>query len=415
MPAKHETLQSLRNELESVRSRLEEAEAVIAAIRSDEVDALVVNTRTGEQVFTLRTAELPYRLFIERMREGAITVSDDGTIAYANDCFARMMRLPLSQVMGAPVNRFIRPEDQSAFQALVQIDRNGQGRSEFLLQAADGAAVPVYIASSRFSVDEVQGTCIVVTDLTELRAAQEALRRSERLASVGTLATGIAHEVNNPLNSILLTARYALELKDEPDGGPPVMEESLRTVISEAQRCGRIVKALLQFARHEKTGKWPADLNDAIRRGVDLARTYLPDCKAQFDCTLQDGLPPVEYNPTEMDQVLVNLLQNSVQAGQGHVHVSIRTGRHGDWVSLTVEDNGPGIPPEHLGRIFDPFYSTRFESGGTGLGLSVVHGIITDHGGTISVESRVGQGTAFQIHLPVSVKGESTHGQVAAG
>lgn len=225
----------------------------------------------------------------------------------------------------------------------------------------------------------------------------EQLQRSERLASIGTLAAGIAHEINNPLNSILLTANHAIRY-----GKPEEFAAAFKTISEEAQRGGQIVKGILKFAKEEKAPKMPGDLNDAVRHAVDLARSYADSANLTLELNLSDSIPPVPLSMTEMEQVIVNLIKNAAEASHGPVRIVLSTGLSDTHVWLKVSDDGPGMPPETIRYIFDPFFSTKRQSGGSGLGLSICHGIVLDHGGTITVESKVGSGTTFMIKLPLS-------------
>ena len=230
-----------------------------------------------------------------------------------------------------------------------------------------------------------------------LKVAQERLRRAERLASIGTLAAGIAHEINNPVNSILVNAEAAL-LERGGDGWDT--RAALERIVGEAVRCGRIVRDVLDFARAEHTEKTRHDLNQAVAAGLERCRRFLED-PPPVDLDLGEGLPEVLVSPLELEQVLVNLLRNAQHAARGDdLRVEIATRAAGGRARLTVGDNGRGMPPEIAARVFDPFFSTRRRDGGTGLGLSLVHSIVEEHGGTIDVLSRPGAGTTFVIELP---------------
>jgi signal transduction histidine kinase len=228
-----------------------------------------------------------------------------------------------------------------------------------------------------------------------LRQSLEQLRRSERLASIGTFAAGIAHEINNPLNSILLAAQCALRGPADQD-----YAEAFRIITEAAQRGGRIVHGILKFARGIQTERSLDSLNDAVRRAADLVRGYLRAGIVGIELDLCSDLPSIEMNATEIEQVIINLVKNAAEAADRRVHVAVRTEACGDRVRLIVQDDGPGVPAEQLPFIFDPFYTTKQATGGTGLGLSICHGIITEHGGTIGVESQLGAGTRFTIEFP---------------
>jgi signal transduction histidine kinase len=234
-----------------------------------------------------------------------------------------------------------------------------------------------------------------------LKTAAERLRRAERLAAIGTLAAGIAHEINNPVNSILVTAEAA-RLAAAGEGGRAALERALRVIEAEAERCGRIVRNVLGLARDEHSDKEVADCNAIVRAAVEMAHKYARSRGARIDLDLDLDSLPVLASAVDLQQVLLNLIQNAVDAAEnGEVTIAVATRRGGDGeVVLTVADDGPGMAPEVRDRVFDPFFSTRRSKGGTGLGLSLAHGIVAEHGGSIGVESEPGKGARFSIVLP---------------
>ena len=236
-------------------------------------------------------------------------------------------------------------------------------------------------------------------DITQRKRIEEKLQRSEQLASIGTLAAGIAHEINNPVGGILLSAQSALEeIGLSPDGD--YVKRCLEEIVEDAKRCGRIIQSVLRYARQESTQRWSSDINTLVKRTLHLTRESVLKREGALVLDLAEDLPLIAVNPTELEQVLVNLIQNAMDLSGGGTRVSISTRRSADGVRVVVSDNGPGIPPEQLEHIFDPFYTTRGQTGGTGLGLSVVHGIIRAHGGRIETESIPGHGTTFTVDLP---------------
>ena len=295
------------------------------------------------------------------------------------------------------------PEDAAALVRLARElpDQPGQPtRTECRFVRRDGRVVWCRTSLSRLpdAGDDPQ-MVVAVDDVSEQRRAEQKIRESERLVAVGTLSAGIAHEINNPVGSVLASAQYALMVMDDADGAEKVAE-SLRNIEAEARRCGQIVKSVLKFAREETTERWPADLNRIVGQARDHSMEMTRRYGATLDLELAPDLPEVLANPTEMEQLLANLIRNALQAGGYGIHVVVRTAARADQVRLVVTDDGPGMPPEVREQIFDPFFTTREASGGTGLGLSMVHGIVSGHGGTISVHSEPGSGTEIRIELP---------------
>lgn len=246
----------------------------------------------------------------------------------------------------------------------------------------------------------------LVREVEERRRATEALveseaqlRASERLASVGTLAAGIAHEINNPVGSILAAAQLAQVL--EKDGGDrSEIDHALSDIVREAKRCGGIVRSVLQFARDERTDKWDCRLEDILRRSARLATPLAQSEGAEVELHLPAEPVWVHVNPIQIEQALLNLIRNAIEAGGRHLHLRLDVIEEQDLALIQVDDDGPGIPESERIRIFEPFYTTRRESGGTGLGLSVVHGIASEHRGQLKIEANASGGVAALIELP---------------
>jgi signal transduction histidine kinase len=235
----------------------------------------------------------------------------------------------------------------------------------------------------------------------ELVESRERLRHAERLAAVGTLAAGIAHEINNPIAAILAAAQLALisEGDSESQGSWRI---ALRDIEREAMRCGKIVKSVLQFSRNQPTEKWIQDLQEVVRSARDAASRYAHQNGVMVQAEMDESPLPVLMNPIEMEQVLLNLIRNAIESCPAEHTVIVHCRRGSDSAYVEVRDRGKGIGPDDLRRIFDPFFTTRLLQGGIGLGLSVAHGIVVDHGGSLDVESRPGEGTTMRLCLPLS-------------
>lgn len=232
----------------------------------------------------------------------------------------------------------------------------------------------------------------------ELCESRERLRRVDRLASIGTLAAGVAHQINNPIGSILMSAQFALQ-HPQGDDREEVYREVLEANAEQAQRCGRIVHNLLAFARNAPAEKSPVELNELIQQAV----YSLSVPTTAFDLRLCREPLHVMANSIEIEQVVVNLVRNALQSGQPEgAQVEITAGRSADHAVICVTDQGRGIESSDRDRIFDPFFTTRIHEGGTGLGLSLVHTIVEDHGGRVEVLSKPGRGTQFSVSLPLA-------------
>lgn len=243
----------------------------------------------------------------------------------------------------------------------------------------------------------------------KLNRAQAEAARGEKLASVGLLAAGIAHELNNPLTGVLTFS--TLVRKQLPDDSPEA--EDLDLVIQETRRCASIIRRLLDFAREKAPEKNFADLNRLIEKSVDLVGESAKAADIAIELDLEQSLPTIWMDENLVEQVIMNMLVNAQHAIEGGGRITIRTRRRSDYrrkaphaepldmVEITIRDSGCGIAKENLQKIFDPFFTTKSVGKGTGLGLSVSHGTIEAHGGSIEVDSVVGEGTEFRIYLPL--------------
>ena len=244
----------------------------------------------------------------------------------------------------------------------------------------------------------------------QLKLAQKKLVQSDRLASLGQLSASVAHEINNPVSGVLNLSMLMQRMLTD-DGIPPnrlvEFRRYLSQVINETSRVGHIVSDLLAFSRRGKTQRAPADLNRIVRMTLSLAQHKLKLSNVQVEADLREGLPPVLCDPSQIQQVVLNLVLNAAEATQSkgvdkrQGRVSITTFTADGMEMLTVADNGEGIPPENVAKIFDPFFTTKSEGKGVGLGLAVSYGIIQAHGGDIEVKSAAGAGATFTVSLPL--------------
>jgi two-component system NtrC family sensor kinase len=246
----------------------------------------------------------------------------------------------------------------------------------------------------------------VVERTQELRVAQEKLIRSDRLASLGQLAASVAHEINNPISGVLnfsMVVQRMIENGEIPPGEIENVRRYLRLISEETMRVGRIVSDLLAFSRTASPQGELMDLNELVGHVLTLLSHRLELEQVEVVMDLAEELPQLSGDSSQIQQVLINLLMNAAEAcsGEGRIHVRTRVSADNTSVVLELEDNGQGIAAENLSRIFDPFFSTKEEGKGVGLGLSVVYGIIEAHGGSIDVQSHPGKGTTFRVILPI--------------
>jgi two-component system NtrC family sensor kinase len=235
-----------------------------------------------------------------------------------------------------------------------------------------------------------------------LADARRQIYQSNKLASLGRLAAGIAHEINNPLTGVLTYSSFLLKR-----AGDAETRADLETIVHETKRCRDIVRGLLDFARQVPPKKQPVDVNEIVARALGIVSNQLAVLDIRVTRSLAEGLPRLHADPNQLQQVLVNLLVNAADAcDEGGAHsiylgTDLRPHDGAEAIEIKVADDGKGIAEKDLGRIFEPFFSTK-EHKGTGLGLAVVWGIVEEHGGRVGVESRVGHGTTFTVVLPLA-------------
>jgi len=245
----------------------------------------------------------------------------------------------------------------------------------------------------------------------QLDATRQKLIQSDRLASLGQLAASVAHEVNNPIGAVINRAmllRRIMGAGGIPPGREDEFRQHLQRIEEETTRVGRIVSDLLAFSRRSAPQRSPADLNAVVSRTVDLIQHKLDLTGVEVRIETDAALPPVPCDRSQIEQVIINLVMNAAEAVGTGGKVAVRTrGERASGVAvLQVEDDGPGIPPEVLPRIYDPFFTTKEAGKGIGLGLAVVYGIVEAHGGTLDVRSHLGEGTTFTVRLPMRPNGQ---------
>jgi PAS domain S-box-containing protein len=245
--------------------------------------------------------------------------------------------------------------------------------------------------------NEIVGRSQILRDLTDIKMKEEQIQQSERLATVGHMAAGVAHEVGNPLTAISSLVQVCQRKTDDE-----FIQDQLKKVRDHIQRINKIVRDLVDFSRPSSMQSENVQINEIIESAVGLLQHDARCRDVEFEMNLSPQLPLVSCVPDQIHQVLVNLLLNSVDAmeEEDNPKVTILTEEQDGMAKLTVSDIGKGIKEEHKSRIFEPFFTTKEVGSGTGLGLSVSHGIINKIGGSIQVESDYGEGTTFIIKLP---------------
>ena len=353
------------------------------------------------------TAEL--KSVLDSVATGIILLDPSGRVRFSNDRFA--------QLFGVPSWTLAELEDFEALEALIAVRfrlpesfaapwnsfRAGAGVPSHDELEMTGPARRVLERYSRPVLDgegRPVGWLELYYDVTGDRQIQSKLLQTEKMAALGQLVSGIAHELNNPLTTIMGYAQLLLGHGLQP----PQLSEASK-VFQEAERARRIVKNLLYVARENKPERTRVNLNEIVERTLALRSYELKVENIVVECELTRDLPETVGDPYQLQQVVLNLLVNAEQAllqGRGQGQVWIRTQRTSvGRISLEVSDDGPGIPPEIASRIFDPFFTTKPSGVGTGLGLSIVYGIVQQHEGEVTFESLPGAGAKFTVELPV--------------
>jgi PAS domain S-box-containing protein len=356
----------------------------------------------------LERSESQYRSLVESAEDLIFTVSDDGVIRTANRHMARFFGLRVTDLPGQSLNSLLPREQADEQMDLVRETlRQHKGvRVECALHVQDQHFwLSIQYIPLKGEEGEEEVALGIARDITDRKSLEKQLINTEKLASLGTLAAGVAHEINNPLGIMLGFCELLLE-KSEPG----TMEHSdLKIIERHGLHCKSIVERLLSFARISEEAEEYCDLNANVESILSVVKHTLDMNNIHLITSLTQGLPTVRGDSRGVQQVLLNLISNAIQAmdGQGTLTVVTRQGKKPGWLEVVVSDTGCGIRKEIMQKIFDPFFTTKKVGDGTGLGLSVSYGIISNHGGSIECESRTkedgpGQsGTAFTITLPV--------------
>ncbi|HET7341778.1 MAG TPA: ATP-binding protein [Methylomirabilota bacterium] len=362
----------------------------------------------------LRESVATAEALLESASEGIVLVDTTGRITRVNAAAERMFGYPRAELVGQSLELLL-PErvrgshvgHRTGYFAEPRVRPMGIGL-DLAGRRKDGTEFPLEISLSYVRSAEGPLAMAFITDITErkrveaeLQRQRETLYQNEKLAALGTLSAGIAHEMNNPLG--IITTRIEVMLLDA-DGQqlPPQIVEDLQVLHRASQRVAKIAANLRSFARQSPGERGRVNLNTVVEETMLLMQKPLAADNVQVTAKLDPNLPTIEGEANALHQVLMNLVTNAreaMAASGGEVHLETALD-HTGWIRVTVADTGPGIPADELKRIFDPFYTTKRT--GTGLGLSVTYGIVQEHGGTVDVKSKVGHGTTFTLAFPVA-------------
>ncbi|MGH6876690.1 MAG: ATP-binding protein [Rhizomicrobium sp.] len=427
-----------------LEARLRESEETLDAIRSGEVDAVVVEGDSGRHIYTLTNADRPYRELIENMAEGAVTLSHQGITVYCNASFAGLMDEPSERVVGTPFARFVRPEELPLFDLLMNSDV--ATATELILMSSRGVRIPVLLSMSVLP-DNPAGriVCAIITDLRErhqikalerghaeleqlveartaslLRLVEErrrdevALRQTEKLQVIGQLTGGIAHDFNNLLQ-VISGGVMLMKSPRTSDERKAVVLDAMEQAIGNGTD---MVNRLLAFGRKQTLKPQLFQPNEQLQNLTELLSSTL-GTQIALKTDLAPDLAPVQADLNQFEIAILNLAVNARDAMPSGGALTLRTRNEhrdgSDQVCITVADTGTGMPAAVHARIFEPFFTTKEVGKGTGLGLSQVHGFARQSGGDVVVDSAPGHGTSVTLCLPKAPTGVVSLAVAAAG
>jgi PAS domain S-box-containing protein len=396
----------------------------------------------------LRASEQRYRQLTEGTQDAIVVADQQGCITLFNTAAQQTFGYTEREVVGQPLTLLMPEESRDAHQQGLQRYLETReprviGRTvELRGRRKSGETFPLELSLSVLELPEGLAFLGAIRDVTERQQMHARVVQSEKLASLGLLSAGVAHEINNPLayvannlavierdlQGLITLATVCEKIRPELEANQPgvsaefldiaetidlpYLSENLGPILASTRqgvkRVADIVQNLRGFARLDQATVDRVDLHEAITSSLELIRGRLGRRRIHVDQDLGE-LPPVVCAPAQVNQVILNLLVNALQAieatDRGEGRIEIRTRMEGDGVVIEIADDGCGIPAEHLARIFDPFFTTKPVGQGTGLGLAISHGIIQDHGGRIEVQSTPGRGSRFRVILPIEGKG----------
>ena len=392
LPDKAKTKEQLLNELTGLRQRVAELERLISEHKQGEEEyrSLVNNVRLG----IFRNTPEPIGRFLE------VNPAMEEITGYSRE---ELLQMNVSDL-------YVHPEEREAVLEKIA-SATGKTTRELRFRKKDGTEI--VISDTKVDVRDSSGKILyfdgILEDITERKLAEERAKElqrelylSRRLASIGQLAAGVAHEINNPLTGILGFSQRLLRKSTDEE-----LSRGLEIIHNEALRAAKVVENLLTFARRREPKKEYSDINDTLRKTVELRAYELKTSNIEVVTDLHPGLPRTIADSRQIEEVFLNIIVNTEQAmTEAHYEgkLTIKTQQIKDYIKVSFTDNGPGIAPENLDKVFDPFFTTRGERNGTGLGLSICHGIVAEHGGKIYVRSKPGKGATFVVELPVTTE-----------
>ena len=386
--------------------------------------------RIAEQ---LRRSQERYRALVETAFAGISITDSEERLTLVNPGLCEMLGYEATELQGKSLAELSDPDEFVRYTEYTRHRQQGlRNHYETEIIHKDGSRLNALISASPLTAADgsFEGTIAVIVDVTELRRAEAALAeakreytenledtvkertralnqaqaqllQSEKMAAMGKLAAGVAHEINNPAGVLSMKLNFLLSIADE-EGLSSRAVSTLQVAVEQTARINQIVESLLSFSRPSSGIPLIVDVNEVATAALSLSGRALSANGIEFRSELRSGASAVKADPTELEQVLINLINNAVDAMPEGGVLTVSTATTGNEVKIQVEDTGDGIPDGIKGFIFDPFFTTKQVGKGTGLGLSVSYGIVEKLGGRIEVDTLHGRGTAMTVYLPVA-------------
>jgi len=357
----------------------------------------------------LRESEEQYSALVGNLADAVFRFSE-GVITWGNDRIHEMLGYSKDEIIGEDVTLFVSSKDDLS-EVYKEVDTGLRERGHFhgttKAKKKDGTLIDIEYTASQIPGKDPPELVGVARDITEHKKAEEEKQKMEeqlqlagRLAAVGELAAGIAHELNNPLAAVQAFAEFLTEKQDLDD----TIKDDIQTIYQESQRAAKITSNLLSFARKRKPEKRFISINEALEKSLELHSYRLKVNNIEVVKELHPSLLWTMADFHQMQQVFVNIITNSEQSmtkAHGKGKLIVKTQKKDNVIQITFSDDGPGISEEDLKSIFNPFFTTKEVGEGTGLGLSICYGIVQEHGGSLYAKSKLGDGATFIVELPI--------------
>jgi len=338
---------------------------------------------------------------VRSVTSGVITVGPDGSVATLNPAAERMLGTSEDVVVARTIRSVFKDDGGLAADvAKVLEGRVPRTLRDVTIVTRSGKTVHAQASVSRMRDigGRKLGAVVTIEDVSEIKTLTDQLIRADRLAAMGELTAGVAHEVRNPLGII----RASVQLMEESGENRAKVHDAAEVIKHEIDRLDRVIKALLDFGRPSVPTMRPVEIRRVLEEVVLFTRKFADRSRVEIVEEYAEDVPDVMGDPEQLKQVFVNLISNAVQAmAEDGGTLTVSVGFEDEFVYVRFSDTGPGIPSDSVGKVFDPFFSTRDD--GTGLGLTIVHRIVDEHGGHIEVTSDASTGTAFTVHLPALI------------